>query len=123
MTDLTFCDKTGKTTKTVAPDKTERIHIYDAKGKLIKIKSSPSDSGAIITDIQYSYNPKGQMIREISKGDYKWTSIFSYDYRGLIARVKRDAVTDGVTDPEVNYTYGIRFFVNDHLLSGRGGRG
>jgi hypothetical protein len=109
MTDLTYCDKAGKTTKTVSPDRTERIHEYDTKGKLVKIRSKASDKGGVVTDIGYTYNQKGQMIREISKGDYKWTSVFLYDAKGLIAKVKRNSVTDGVADPEVNYTYEYEF--------------
>jgi YD repeat-containing protein len=39
MTDLTYYDKLGRITKTVQPDKSERIYTYDTKGKLIAIKS------------------------------------------------------------------------------------
>jgi YD repeat-containing protein len=109
MTDLTYCDKAGKTTKTVSPDRTERTHTYDAKGKLLKIKSGPSGNGGAVTDIQYAYNPKGQMIKEMSKGDYKWTNVFTYDAKGMITKVKKNSVTDGVADPEVNYTYEYEF--------------
>ena len=109
MTDLTYCDKTGKTLKTIAPDKSEKIHMYDTRGKLLKIKSNTSGNGSVITDIHYDYNPKGQMIKEMSKGDYKWTRVFTYDYRGLIAKVIRDSVTDGVVDPEVTYVYEYEF--------------
>lgn len=109
MTDLTYCDKAGKTTRTVSPDKTERIHDYDTKGKLLKIRSKASDNGGVVTDIQYTYNPKGQMIKEVSKGDYRWTNVFTYDAKGLIAKVKRNSITDGVADPEVNYTYEYEF--------------
>jgi hypothetical protein len=109
MTDLTYCDKAGRTTKTVSPDKTERIHSYDAKGKLLKIRSKAAENGGVVTDIQYTYNPKGQMTKEVSKGDYKWTSIYTYDAKGMIAKVKRNSITDGVADAEVNYTYEYEF--------------
>src|ERR1044071_4111899 len=39
ITDYTYCDKTGRITRTASPDGTERIHSYDAKGKLLSIKS------------------------------------------------------------------------------------
>lgn len=109
MTDLTYCDKAGKTMKTVSPDRSERIYSYDAKGKLLKIKSKPSDNGGVIADIQYTYNANGQLIKEVSKGDYKWTSLYSYNAKGMIVKVKRNAVTDGVADPEVTVTYEYEF--------------
>jgi hypothetical protein len=108
MTDLTYCDKTGKTTKTVSPDKTERIYTYDPKGKLLHVKSK-SDNGSVVTDIQYTNNAKGQLVKEVSKGDYKWTSSYTYDAKGMIARIKRNSVTDGVVDPEVTTTYEYEF--------------
>lgn len=109
MTDLTYCDKTGKTTKTVSPDRSERIFTYDAKGRLIKIKSKPSDNGGVVVDIQYTYNPKGQLIKEVSKGDYKWTTAYTYDAKGMISKHKSNSVMDGVADPERTITFEYEF--------------
>ena len=109
MTDLTYCDKTGKTTKTVSPDRSERLYTYDAKGRLLKIKSKPADNGGVVVDIQYTYNPKGQLIKETSKGDYKWTHTFTYDAKGMIAKYKSNSVSDGVSDPETTTTYEYEF--------------
>jgi YD repeat-containing protein len=109
MTDLTYSDKSGKTTKTVSPDRTERIYSYDAKGRLLKIKSKPNDSGGVVTDLQYTYNTKGQLIKEVNKGDYKWTKTYTYNAKGLIAKTKSITITDDVADPEVTVTYEYEF--------------
>ena len=109
MTELTYCDKTGKTIKTVSPDGSERIYMHDAKGRLVRIKSNPGENGGVVVDIQCTYNSKGQMIKEVSKGDYKWTCVYTYNAKGMIAKVKRNSVTDGVADPEVTTTYEYEF--------------
>lgn len=109
MTELTYCDKGGKTIKTVSPDNSERIYTYDTKGRLAKVKSKVSDNGGVVVDIQYTYNPKGQLIKEISKGDYKWTTSYSYNTSGLVSKVKKNSATDGVPDPEVTTTYEYEF--------------
>ncbi len=109
MTDLTYCDKMGKTTKTVSPDKSEKIYTYDAKGRLLKIKSKASDNGGVVIDQQYAYNAAGQLIKAVSKGDYKWTQIYTYNGKGLLSKSKINSVTDGVADPEVNNTYEYEF--------------
>jgi YD repeat-containing protein len=109
MTDLTYCDKAGKTTKTVSPDKSERIYTYDARGRLLKIKSKAGENGAVVIDQQYTYNAKGQLIKIVSKGDYKWTATYIYNARGLIVKSKSSSVTDGVADPEITTTYEYEF--------------
>jgi len=109
MTELTYCDKTGKIIKTVSPDRSERIYTYDSKGRLVKIKSKPGENGGIVVDIQYAYNPRGQLIKEVSKGDYKWTAAYTYDSKGMLSKVKRNSVTDGIADPEVTTTYEYEF--------------
>jgi len=109
MTDLTYCDKTGKTTKTVAPDRSERIYVYDAKGRLSKIKTKTTDNGGVVIDQQYTYNANGQTIKIVSKGDYKWTQAYRYNTKGLLSKSKINSVTDGVPDPEQNYTYEYEF--------------
>jgi YD repeat-containing protein len=105
MTDLTFCDKAGKTTKTISPDKSERIYYYDSKGRLTKIKSMPGDNGELIADIQYSYDKRGQLIREVSKGDNECISVYTYNSKGMVEKIKRNSTTDGVADPEVTTTF------------------
>ena len=109
MTDLTYCDKAGKTTKTISPDKSERIYSYDAKGRLSKIKSKASDNGGVVIDQQYTYNANGQLIKAVSKGDYKWTLVYSYNSKGLLSKSKNNSVTDGVPDPERTTTYEYEF--------------
>ena len=106
---MTYCDKSGKPIKTVSPDKSERVYTYDAKGHLIHTKSKSGDNGGVIVDILDSYNANGQLIKEISKGDYKWTRIYSHNVKGLIAKCKNNSITDGVTDPEIIYTYEYEF--------------
>jgi len=109
MTDLTYCDKAGKTTKTVSPDKSEKVYTYDAKGRLLKVKSKAGDNGGVVIDQQYTYNANGQLIKVVSKGDYKWSQIYSYGPKGLLKKSKINSVTDGVADPEVNYVYEYEF--------------
>jgi len=109
MTDVTYCNKAGNTTKTISPDKSEKIYTYDAKGHLLKIKSNAGDNGGVIIDQQYTYNANGQLTRVVSKGDFKWTQTYRYGPKGLLAKSKMNSVTDGVADPEVNYTYEYEF--------------
>jgi YD repeat-containing protein len=109
MTDLTYCDKAGKTTKTVSPDRSERSYTYDAKGRLLKIKSKAGDNGGVVIDQQYTYNAGGQLIKAVSKGDYKWTQTHSYNAKGLYSKTKINSVTDGVADPDVTITYEYEF--------------
>lgn len=108
MTDLTYYDRSGKITKTRSPDGTERIYTYDAKGRLLTIKSK-SNNGGVVTDLQYSYNSKGQLIKEMSKGDYKRTKTYNYNSKGLITKSKSNSVTDGIADPEVTVSYEYSF--------------
>src|SRR5258706_5379198 len=105
MTDYTYYNKAGKIAKAVSPDKTERIYSYDAKSRLLTIKSKADDSGGVVTNIGYSYNSKGQLIKEVNKGDNKWTRTFTYNVKGLILKSKNISVTDGVADPEVTVSY------------------
>lgn len=101
MTDLTYCDKDGKTTKTISPDKSERIYYYDKRGRITKIKSTPGENGGNTVDIQYTYNTKGQLIREETKGDNECNRYYTYNSKGVIEKIKKNSTTDGVTDPEV----------------------
>ena len=109
MTDLTYCDKAGKTTKTVSPDRSEKIYTYDVKGRLVKIKSKTGDNSGVVIDQQYAYNANGQLIKVVSKGDYQWTQTHTYTPKGLLSKTKINSVTDGVADPEVNFTYEYEF--------------
>ena len=109
MTDLTYIDKTGKTTRTISPDRTEKVYTYDGRGRLLKIKSKPGDNGGVATDQQYTYNSGGQLIRATGKGDYKWTETYKYDNRKLLISTKINSITDGVADPEVIRTYEYSF--------------
>jgi YD repeat-containing protein len=109
MTDITYCDKSGKTTKKVSPDKSERSYTYDAKGRLLRTKSNAVDNGGVIVDIQETYNANGQLFKEISKGDYKWTRTYSYNSKGMVTKCHNTSMTDGVADPEVNYSYEYEF--------------
>lgn len=105
MTDFTHCDKLGKTMKTISPDRSERVFTYDPKGRLLKIKSKPGDNGGVVVDLQYTYNAKGQLIKEVNKGDYKWTASYTYKSNGMIDKSKSVTTSDGVADPEVTVTY------------------
>jgi len=103
LTDHVYYDKTGKITKTQSPDGAERIHTYDATGKLMKIKTKPGDDG-ILTDIQYTYNRKGQCVKEINNGEYKWMTTYTYDTRGLINKAVTQYPDDG-TKSYYSYEY------------------
>ena len=67
------------------PDGSERLYSYDAQGKLLNIKTKPGGDG-VLTDIQYTYNSKGQRIKEVSKEGYKWTTTYTYDAKGLLKK-------------------------------------
>lgn len=109
MTDFTHCDKAGKITKTISPDRSERIYSYDTKGRLTKVKSKPSDNGGVVVDLQYTYNPKGQLIKQVNKGDYKWTASYIYDAKGMISKCVNANIMDGVAEPEMTTSYEYEF--------------
>lgn len=103
MTNYTYYDKTGKITKTKSPDGAERIYTYDAAGKLLKIKSKPGGDG-ILTDLQYTYNSKGQCVKEVNNGEFKWTTTYTYDTKGLINKAVMLNPDDG-TKSYYSYEY------------------
>ncbi|MES1220425.1 MAG: hypothetical protein ABUT20_33295, partial [Bacteroidota bacterium] len=103
LTDYTYYDKTGKIIKTKSPDGAERMHTYDAKGHLMKIKTKPGGNG-ILTDIQYTYNARGQCIKEVSNGEFKWTTTYTYDNKGLIIQAVSANPDDG-TKSTYSYEY------------------
>ncbi|MBK5271744.1 MAG: hypothetical protein JJE22_12105 [Bacteroidia bacterium] len=108
MTDYTYYDKTGKVTKTQSPDGAQRIYTYDAKGKLLGIKSKPGGDG-VLTDIKYTYNDKGQCTKEVSKGEYKWTTSNTYDSKGLLIR-SITISTDGEEQTKTSNSYKYEFW-------------
>jgi YD repeat-containing protein len=108
MTDFTYYDKQGRITKTVSPDKAEKIYSYNLKGQLIGIKSKPGNGGVLV-NIQYTYNPKGQLIKEASIGEYKWTLTYTYNAKGLIAKTKNISIMDGVAEPGSVSSYEYEF--------------
>jgi uncharacterized protein RhaS with RHS repeats len=108
MTDYTYYDKAGRVTKTKMPDGSERIYTYDPQGRLMKLKSKPGDDGVLV-DIQYTYNSKGQLIKETSKGEYKWTTTNTYDAKGLLIKSVTASSQDGVVTKSTN-TYKYEFW-------------
>jgi len=100
MTDYTYYDKTGKITKTQSPDGAQRIYTYSANGKLVGIKSKPGGDG-VLSDIKYTYNSKGQCLKEVSNGEYKWTTTNTYDLRGLLIT----SITTSIDGEEETKTY------------------
>ncbi len=94
LTDKTYFDRHGRITRTVSPDSTERIYMYDSGGRLLKIRSGPGGNG-ITTDLQYSYNKKGQCSKELSRGKYKWTRTFEYDAKGLLTKAITHSTEEG----------------------------
>ena len=101
MTDYIYHDKKGKITKTRIPDGSERQYTYDPKGKLLKIKTKPGGDGVLV-DLQHTYNSKGQLIKEVSMGEYKWTTTHTYDAKGLLKRSVTVTSEDGTQTK--NYT-------------------
>jgi YD repeat-containing protein len=94
LTDYTYYDKTGKITKTISPDGAIRIYTYNVQGQLLSIKSKTGQDG-VKTDLQYTYNTKGQQIKEVSNGEYKWTKTMEYNDKGLLVKASTVAVEDG----------------------------
>jgi len=108
MIDYTHFDKTGKIIKTISPDRAERLYTYDASGKLLRIKTKPGGNGVLV-DIQDTYNPKGQLVKEVSKGEFKWTTTYSYDAKGLITKAVRTS-SEGGTETTKYYSYQYEFW-------------
>ncbi len=105
MTDFIYHDKNGKITKTRIPDGSERLYTYDAKGRLLKIKTKPGGDGVLV-DLQYTYNSKGQLMKEASMGEYKWTTTHTYNSKDLLIRSVTATSEDGVITKRYNsYEY------------------
>jgi hypothetical protein len=49
------------------------------------------------------------LINEVSKGDYKLITAYTYDGKGLFAKYKSNSVTDGAADPERTATFECEF--------------
>ena len=108
MTDYVHYDKAGKLIKTVAPDHSERLYTYDATGKLLKLKTKPG-GGGVLVDIQYTYNPKRQLIKETNKGEYKWSTTYSYDVKGLLSKSVTTSFSGGA-ETKKYYRYQYEFW-------------
>ena len=109
MIDYQWHDKTGKLTKTQSPDSALRLYTYDAKGKLISIKTKIGQNGGTVVDLKYTYNSKGQRIKEISNGEYRWTKVFIYNERELLIKATTIASDEGV-EAKTTDTYGYEFW-------------
>jgi YD repeat-containing protein len=107
MSDYIYYDRTNKIIKTVAPDGSERMYTYDAQGRLSKVKTKSGGNG-VLTDIQYMYNAKGQCIKEESKGEYKWTTAYTYNAKGLLKKGARISLRDG-EEAKTTYLYQYEF--------------
>jgi YD repeat-containing protein len=99
LSDFVYYDKNGRILKTKAPDGSERIYGYNKNGKLASIRSKDKKSGVYI-NIEYLYGPTGLRTKALSKGDYKWSTVYEYDKKGIL---KRSLTTSG-NDDEVPMT-------------------
>lgn len=109
MLEYKWFDRNGRLTKTIAPDKIEDIYTYDASGKLISVKTKPGTSDADVTDLKYTYNAKGQRIKEVSAGSYRWTRTYTYDAKGILLKVVTVSSEEGVTTKTTD-TYKYEFW-------------
>jgi YD repeat-containing protein len=106
MADYQWYDKWGKLAKTQSPDGFQRIYAYDAKGKLISIKTKNGSKGKIVGDLRYTYNTKGQLIKAVSSGEHKWATTYAYNEKGWLARATTISTSDGEeTKSRVHYVY------------------
>ncbi len=90
-------DKDGRLTKTISLENVEEFYLYDATGKLISIKPKPGTTEGDIADFVYTYNTKGQRIKEISGGSYPWTRTYTYDAKGILLKRVTVSSEEGVT--------------------------
>jgi len=107
MKDYTYFDKNGRIIKDVIPDGSERVHSYDKAGRLTRIKTKPME-GAVLVDVIYSYDSKNRLAKEISNGEYKWTTVYSYDKNGLIKN-KTISYIDGEENKTSVTEYSYKF--------------
>jgi YD repeat-containing protein len=104
MTDYEWYDKTGKLTKSQSPDRAQRLYAYDAKGKLVSVKTKAGRNEGINVDLKYTYNSRGQLVKEVSSGEYKWTTTFSYNEKGLLTKTTT-ITSEGAVESKTVVTY------------------
>lgn len=106
--DYKWFDKDGRLAKTMSAQKMEEFYTYDAKGKLMSIKTKPGTTEGDIADFKYFYNAKGQRIKEISGGSYPWTRTYTYDTKGILLKRVTVGSEEGVTTTTTDlYKYKI----------------
>jgi YD repeat-containing protein len=105
MKDYAWYDKKGNMLKSQSPDGAQRIYSYDAKGNLSSVKTKAGPNGGTNVSLKYTYNSKGQLIKEVSDGEYKWTTDYTYDAKGLLIRSTTIIPEMDPTDAEYSYEF------------------
>ncbi len=84
---IKWYDKTGRLLKQQRDEETILIYDYNAKGQLIQVMTKPGpNSKGEIEHLKYTYNNKGQCIKEQSLGTYPWVKTLFYDAKGVLIK-------------------------------------
>lgn len=109
-TAIEWFDKQGRMEKMQLKDGSKRFYDYDEKNKLTGVMTmlSPKGKGEIV-DLKYTYNNRGQMLKEINNGINKWEKTFTYDAKGLVISIDQVSKTgDGKYTGKTSISYEFR---------------
>jgi len=107
LTRYEWYDKNGRLAKSQSPDGNTTTYTYNSKGNLVSIQSDGENSGMKI-NITVSYNSKGQRLKEVSTGEYKWTKEHYYA-KGLLVKTISTSQFDGEKSTSTStYSYEFR---------------
>ncbi len=85
MKNTIIYDTKGREISHTIPDGSIWHSVYNSKGQLIKFYAEVKNGGMEINNL-YTYNAKGQMVKEEKKGEYQAVNTFEYDAKGLLKK-------------------------------------
>lgn len=106
---IKWFDKSGRLLKHQRHDGSTLFYDYNAKGQLIQVMTmlSPSGKGDIL-HLKYTYNSKGEQIKEENIGTHRWVKTMFYDAKGLMIKsvtVEKDDHHTITTTATYQYTF------------------
>lgn len=84
---IKWFDKNGRLLKEQREEEVTLFYDYNTNGQLIQVmtKLGPSGKGDIV-HLKYTYNSKGQRVKEESIGTWRWVKTMLYDTKGLLIK-------------------------------------
>ena|SRR5687767_2460791 len=106
MKSYAWYDKKDKLLKSQSPDRNTTTYKYDAKGKLLSVKSDGVNQG-VKYDHRSIYNAKGQLIRsELNTDGNKSVINYEYDQKGkLVKKVQKGTWEGDSTESTSQFEY------------------